>query len=196
MHGLNEFAKGHASRAIGRIAQNRIGIVTSYDPASGMAKVEYQPEGVLSNWLQRVSPMVGNGWGLHAPLPIGAMVLVAPIEGDGDAGVIIGTLFSDRATPPGAADGEVTLRSKTGAVIQLLAGGKAIFKDASGSELNFSGDGDAKLTATGTFAVQCATFNVQATAGVTITTPMTTISNELDVGTGPIKQAGTTVVVP
>jgi len=196
MHGLVELSKAHAARATGRLAQNRIGLVTSYDPATGMAKVEYQPDGVLSPWLQRTAPVVGNGWGLHAPLPIGAMVLVAPVEGDADAGVIIGTIYSAKALPPGAADGEVVLRSEAGAVIELLAGGKAIFKDAAGTSLIASGDGNATLTAPGTFFVHCESFNVQASVGVTIQAPITNVSNELDVGVGPIKQNGTTVIVP
>jgi phage baseplate assembly protein V len=161
-----------------------------------MVKVEYQPEGDLSPWLQRTSPMVGNGWGIHAPMPIGTQVLIAPVEGDHDAGVIIGSIYSNKALPPGAADGEVILQSETGAIIHLLAGGKALFQDAAGSSLLASNDGNATLTVPNTFFVKCESFNVQASVGVTIQAPLTNISEEVDIGTGPLKVNGETVIVP
>ena len=47
--------------------QPRFGVVSSVDPATGTARVQLQPEGVLTGWLPVLSPWVGAGWGIEPP---------------------------------------------------------------------------------------------------------------------------------
>ena len=78
----------------------------------------------------------------------------------------------------------------------MLAGGKAIFQDAVGSSLSCTNDGNATLHVPNTFFVTCESFNVQASIEITMQAPITSISNEVLVGTGPLKVNGVTVIVP
>ncbi len=48
------------------VGQPRFGIVTSVDPSSATARVQLQPEGVLTGWLPVLSAWVGAGWGWSA----------------------------------------------------------------------------------------------------------------------------------
>jgi len=178
------------------LGTNRKGIVENYNLNDHTAKVRIYPEGTLTGWLQVASTSVGAGWGLHIPLKTGEQVLVAPVEGDLDAGVIIGRLYSDKMQPPSGSGQDVVLRSSQGAVVTLSSDGHVKAIDAASSSFELTNDGNLTVRCTGTFFVHCESFNVQASGAVTLQTPFTNVSNELDVGTGPIKQNGITVIVP
>lgn len=115
--------KSHAAALDGMAGQARFGLVASVDPARGTARVRLQPEDVLTGWLPVLSPWVGNGWGLVAPLSAGDQVLVVAQEGDAEHGVIVGAAFSLQRPPPVAAPGELLLRHATGTSLRLANDG-------------------------------------------------------------------------
>lgn len=185
-----------AARQAGTLGQPRFGIVTSYNQNDGTAKVTIQPEGTQTGWLPVLSQSVGAGWGIHVPLKTGEQVLVLPHDGDADNGVIVGRCYSDKMLPPASAGSDIVVRSSNGAIITLSTNGHIKLVDAAGASYELTNDGNMTVSAPNTVFVHCQSFNVQASVGVTLQTPLTNISNELDVAIGPIKQNGVTVVVP
>jgi hypothetical protein len=116
---MNRLAAAQARNVTGQVSQfgaPRCGIVKSFNPQTYCAKVTFQPEDILSGWLPILSPWVGAGWGLVAPLPPGAQVMVLPDRNDAQQGVIVGLLYSEVDTPPStAAVGEFLLQHASGA---------------------------------------------------------------------------------
>lgn len=191
---IANWIKGQSEAAANRNGQPRLAIVTSYKP--GYAKVTLQPENTLTGWLPVASASVGAGWGLHVPLKGGEQVVVISQDGHAAHGVIVGRIFSDKMQPPDATGQDIVLRSSAGASITLSTNGHIKLVDPAGATYELTNDGNMTMTAPNTVFVHCQSFNVQASVNVTLQTPFTNVSNELDVGVGPIKQNGVTVVVP
>jgi phage baseplate assembly protein V len=128
-------------------AENRMGIVTSYDPGTASARVRLQPEDPadparsLTGWMPVASAWVGNGWGIDAPVSPGDQVEVQFLGGDIENGYICVRLFSDHARPTGAQSGEFFLTH------------------ASGSKLQFHNDGTVTLISAGTLSSQAPQWN-------------------------------------
>ncbi|MEF9481385.1 phage baseplate assembly protein V [Ralstonia sp. 1B3] len=128
-------------------AENRMGIVTSYDPGTASARVRLQPEDPadparsLTGWMPVATAWVGNGWGIDAPVSPGDQVEVQFVGGDIENGVICARLFSDLARPTGAQSGEFFLTH------------------ASGSRLQFHNDGTVTLISSGTLVSQAPQWN-------------------------------------
>jgi phage baseplate assembly protein V len=184
-----------AARQAGANGQPRIGTVTSYNPNDGTAKVLIQPEGTQTGWLPVLSQSVGAGWGIHVPLKTGEQVLVLPHEGDAENGIIVGRAFSNAMQPPGSAGSDIVLKSSGGAIINLLTNGNIMVSDASGSTITFSNNGSVTL-ACNNFTFNGQNFTVNASTNVTIETPVTDISTEVLIGTGPLKVNNIMVTVP
>lgn len=99
---LHDVARRTASMIASSVGQNRWGVInnvrqtdTGYE-----AKVTIQPEGMQTEWLPVLSPMVGSGWGIVAPPVPGMQAFVLPDSGDANHGVIAGLTFSTAAMPP------------------------------------------------------------------------------------------------
>jgi hypothetical protein len=65
----------------------------SYNPADYCAKVQIEPEGAVTGWLPVLSPWVGNGWGLFAPVTPGDQVDVQFVDGDFTQGYVVPALL-------------------------------------------------------------------------------------------------------
>jgi len=115
--------KANAAGLDGQGGVARFGLVSSFDPNAYAARVLIQPENVLTGWLPVVSPWVGAGWGLAAPLTPGAQVLVVAQEGDAEHGVVAGCSFSDAQRPPATPVGEIWITHQTGSRLRLLNDG-------------------------------------------------------------------------
>lgn len=115
--------KDRVGSVVNTIGVPRIGVVSSYNPNDGTARVLVQPEGTMSGWIPVASQSVGAGWGLHTPLQTGEQVIVLPIDGDSQNPVVVGRLWSNQMRPPVAAGGEMVLRHSSGSYIQLAASG-------------------------------------------------------------------------
>ena len=99
--------------------QPRFGLVSSVDPNQFTARVQLQPEGVLSGWLPILSAWVGNGWGMVALPSPGDQVVVLAQEGHAEQGVIIGAAYSSSMPAPVASNGEFWLVHQSGSFIKL-----------------------------------------------------------------------------
>jgi uncharacterized protein involved in type VI secretion and phage assembly len=107
----------------GRLAQPRMGTVTSTNAQTATAKVLLQPEGVLTGWLPVLTQWAGPGWGMTCPPSPGDQVLIIPQEGDPQHGLIVGRLYSNSVRPPEAEPGEITFRHQSGCSLRLLNSG-------------------------------------------------------------------------
>lgn len=108
--------------------QPRFGVVTSVDPLAGTARVQLQPDGVLTGWLPILSPWAGAGWGMSCPPSPGDQVLVLPQEGDAEHGAVVARVWSASAPAPATPAGELWLTHRTGSFIRLLNNGTVSIK--------------------------------------------------------------------
>jgi len=116
--------------------QPRFGSVTSVDPKAGTARVQLQPEGVLTGWLPVLSPWVGAGWGMSCPPSPGDQVLVLPQEGDAAHGMIVARSWSQAAAAPATPVGELWLTHASGSFVRLVNDGTVRVK----GDLHVDGD--------------------------------------------------------
>ena len=115
--------KARAGGLDGMAGVARFGLVTSFDPAAYAARVQIQPENVLSGWLPVLSSWVGGGWGLAAPLTPGDQVLVIAQEGDAEQGVVVGCVWSAVDKAVNTPSGELWMLHKSGSFVKLLNDG-------------------------------------------------------------------------
>ena len=116
--------------------QARFALVTSVDPVNATARVNLQPENVLTGWLPVLSPFVGAGWGIACPPSPGDQVLVIAQEGDAEHGIIVGRAFSQATPAPAAESGEFWLVHKSGSFLKLMNDGTVQIK----GDLHVDGD--------------------------------------------------------
>ena len=128
--------KAHSGAQDSAGGQPRFGVVTSVDAGAGTARVQLQPEGVLTGWLPVLSCWVGDGWGVSCPPSTGDQVLVLPQEGDAEHGVIAGRSWSRGAKAPATPVGELWLTHKSGSFLRLLNDGTVSVK----GDLHVDGD--------------------------------------------------------
>lgn len=115
--------KAHSGAQDLLAGQARFGTVTSVDPEHGTARVQLQPEGVLTGWLPVLSPWVGAGWGISCPPSPGDQVLVVPQEGDAEHGLIVARGWSRAMAAPATPVGELWLTHRSGSHVRLLNDG-------------------------------------------------------------------------
>lgn len=102
----------------------RQGVITAYDPVNYAVKVQLQPTGEETGWIQLSSPWVGDGWGLAAGPMIGAAVEVEFDSGLMGAGMAAGQFFNDEDRCPGPPSGEFWLIHKSGSMLKFLNTGE------------------------------------------------------------------------
>jgi phage baseplate assembly protein gpV len=149
-------------------ASVRIGIVSSYDHANYCAKVRLQPDDVETGWLPVVSPWVGNGWGMFAPVTPGDVVEVQFQEDHIEVGFVCQRFFNDQIRPLDVPSGEFWLVHKTGSFMKLMNDGKLLVNgqaeiDATAPTINITASGNITAQAGGNATVQAAgTATIQA----------------------------------
>ena len=128
---LLDAVKRHVESMIHSLGAPRLGTVSSYDPAAHSVKVTIEPEGILTGWLPVSTMAAADGMTMMAAPPVGSQVLVLPIEGDIEHGVVVGSLHFDGARPPKALDnpngssetalkpGEILLRHPAGVTLRV-----------------------------------------------------------------------------
>jgi phage baseplate assembly protein V len=119
MDRLINIAKSHASGLDSFAGVARYGLVSSFDPSCYAVRVSIQPENVLTGWLPILTAWVGSGWGMAAPVLPGTQVIVLPMEGNNEQGVVIGGLWSNVDTPIQVAPGEFQLLHSSGSCVYL-----------------------------------------------------------------------------
>lgn len=121
---LNNSLKHYAARLDMRMAQPRLGIVSSVRTDLMLAKVRLQPGDLVSGWLPILMHWIGNGWGLSAPPSPGDQVLVIPQEGYYEHGIIVGYCRSETSRAPQAPAGEYWLVHQSGSSFKIANDGK------------------------------------------------------------------------
>ena len=124
---LNQIKAG-AGALDGHVGGARFGLVSSFDSEAYSARVLIQPENVLTGWLPVLSPWVGAGWGLAAPLVPGAQVLVLAQEGNAEQGVVLGAIWSAVDQPVPAPAGELWLQHQSGSFLKFREDGTIILQ--------------------------------------------------------------------
>lgn len=112
-----------ALRALAHVTQAKTGIVTNYDPAHYAARVQLQPEGILTGYLPVTSAWVGNGWGLYAPPNIGDVVEVHFQQGSKEAAFIVNRFYSTKTVPLAVPSGEFWLVHQSGSSLKFTNDG-------------------------------------------------------------------------
>jgi phage baseplate assembly protein V len=112
-----------AMLAAGSTGKPRLGLVSSYNPATYAVKVKVQPDDIETGWLPIVTHMAGQGWGIYAGPANGDQAIVVFQEGDRETGVCLGFLPSDTDKPPSVPSGEVQVIHKSGAFLKFLSDG-------------------------------------------------------------------------
>lgn len=118
-----------------------VGSITSYDPNTMTAVVQLQPDGELTGWLQISQAWIGNKWGMFAPPNIGDLVNVVFINGDLNAGQIVGRFYNQVSQPLPVPSGEFWLVHKLLQSLKLTNDGKIAISDGHGATITMNGDG-------------------------------------------------------
>ena len=132
---------------------NKRGIITSYQPAPPLVKVQIMPpppDGSTppeTGWIPYKSwatGLEGTGWSVVAPPQVGQQVLLICEEADGGNFTAWGGYYSEvDPAPQGAQPGEIMFAHQTGAQLYLKADGTMTLL---ASTLNIAGPAGAKAT--------------------------------------------------
>jgi phage baseplate assembly protein gpV len=133
---LRNHMRQEAQRALADVSMPRAGIVTNYDPARYCARVELQPEGILTGYLPITSMWVGNGWGMYSPPSIGEVVDVHFHQGGKEAAYIVGRFYSAKTQPLPVQSGEFWLVHQTGSTLKLANDGSVTVSANTNMTLN------------------------------------------------------------
>lgn len=119
-----------AQQSAAGISGTRQGVITAYDPDSYAVKVQLQPTGEETGWIQLSSPWVGNGWGLAAGPMIGVAVEIDFDSGLMGAGMAAGQFYNDEDRCPGPPSGEFWLIHESGSMLKFLNTGEVQISSA------------------------------------------------------------------
>ena len=120
---LRNHMRQEAQRAVADVSMPRAGVVTNYDPTRYCARVQIQPEEILTGYLPITSMWVGNGWGMYSPPSIGEVVDVHFHQGGKEAAYIVGRFYSAQTKPVTVQSGEFWLVHQTGSTVKLASDG-------------------------------------------------------------------------
>src|ERR1022692_1633589 len=115
-----------AQRATADISLPRAGIVTHYDPTHHTARVQLQPEGILTGYLPIATPWAGNGWGFYAPPLLGQIVDVHFHQGGKEAGYIVRRFYSNITKPLPVPAGEFWVVHPSGTALKFTNDGNVL----------------------------------------------------------------------
>lgn len=158
------------ARALTQIHPHRIGVVSSYDPATHSVKLLRQPEGVETGFLPLNAHHIGNGWGVMVGPQIGDQFVIGHVLGDVDTPFIAGRLFSDQEKPPSVQSGEMLFQHQKGHKLFFdQNGGVTIYHAAKGGVMAFDASGNITHDAKGAnITVQSAGGNIALNGNVDI----------------------------
>jgi phage baseplate assembly protein gpV len=178
---FNNNIRAQAARQAQLIANSRMGIVTSYDPAKYACIVQIMPEGAypaegetgLSGWLPVQTIWSGPGWGVYCPPSVGDQVFVSHVEGDPGSGQIIGRVYDASHLPLAVQSGEFWLVHASGAFIKFTNDDNVSIN--SNGKLLVTVTSDCDITVEGETNVNCQNINLNGN---------TFVSQNTNVGSG------------
>src|SRR5580704_15970547 len=154
-----------AERVVARRAVGvRVGVISSYDPATHAVKLTMQPEGIQTGWVSIATDGIGNGFGIYSGPTLGDSVIVAYHEGDKKTPIVIGRLPTNEETPIPTQSGEIIAQSAFDSFIKLLKDGSVTLEDQGGGQIKFDGEGN--ITVTG---AQGQTIDISPQGGIVAT---------------------------
>lgn len=109
----------HAAHALKGFSGSRSGIITGYDPTSYSIKVQLQPTGEETGWIQLSTPWAGNGWGFAAGPVLGAAIEVNFDSGNISVGMAGGQFYTDEDRCPAPPSGELWVVHKSGSLLKF-----------------------------------------------------------------------------
>jgi len=165
----NEHKQRAASLAM-MLGQAKFGTIQSININPPFtARVTLQPGGTLTGWLPLWTPLAGPGWGIFAPPPVGAQVVVIPVDGSVSNGFILPGFFSFLSQAPQGSVGEIWLVHQTGSVLKLTNDGNITIQAQSGGTITLGSNVQVNghLLATGDVAAGSISLQNHLTSGVT-----------------------------
>lgn len=96
---FREIARSEAAAAVAGIGKARHGIVTETDPGSHSVKVQIQPKGNETGWIQDPGLSCGD-LRISSPCEQGSHVVVESVEGEPENYVIVARFFDNVVRPP------------------------------------------------------------------------------------------------
>lgn len=136
---LTDFIFACIERALSRRSPHRVGVVTSYDPATHSVKLIRQPEGVeLTGFSAIGTGMAANNYGFVLGPDVGDQFVLGHINGDIEIPFVAGRLFSDQDKPPVVQGGEALMKAKTQARVFMDQDGKITIDLSDGTSIVWS----------------------------------------------------------
>lgn len=152
-------------------AMTMIGVIAELDEAQ--ARVRVEADGLLTEWLPWVERRAGPGLRTWSAPEVGEQVLVVCIGGDPAQGVVVGSIYQDDHDAPASAKAVARAEFADGTVVEYDRAAHRLTVDVG----------------EGFVVVNCKTATVAATESVTLDTPKTYATGDLQV-TGKIDAGG------
>lgn len=117
---LHNYTKQHVSNGLSRIKTIKLGTISSFNPNTYAAKVQWQPfvdeNGQISETGEApiVVPNAGNLEGFLFPPRNGAQCVVGFVDGDMQQPVILGYMYSDEDRPILVTQGQLKIKLNNG----------------------------------------------------------------------------------
>lgn len=122
----------------------RFGKITEYDGAKGLARVQFEEDGVVSDWIP-ISVQQSKDTKFSAPLDVDEHVCCL-MDSTGDIGVVLGAIYSQDETPEGGSQDVYCVEFKNGDRIE--------YNRQSRQYRIKIGTSDFKITNSGGFAIK------------------------------------------
>lgn len=162
----------------------RYGIISEVDAAAGKARVHFDDDDIVSDWLPIIVPKAMED--SFSFMPDVNEHVACMMDENAEAGVVLGSIYSKNVKPNGGNADKWRVRFKDGTVIEYDRAGHKLFAEVKGQvELKAEGavkvDGQSTVDVKATGAVKVetsATATVKATA-VTLDAPNVTCTGAL-----------------
>lgn len=125
----------------------KIGLICDIDLNKGMARVNFQDDDIVSNWMP-IAVIKATGDKIYFPFDINEQVYCL-LDDSGETGVIAGALYNETNLPPTASKGDLVLSFDNGAA--------TIKYERNTKKISIQSQGDVEVTTTK---------NIKAEAGI------------------------------
>lgn len=156
----------------------KYGIITEIDAAKGLARVHFDEDGIVSDWLPITVPKAMEDSFSFFP-DINEHVACVMDE-HADNGVIIGSLYNSQTQPNGGNPNKWRVRFKDGTVIEYDRAAHKLYVDAQGQveikatgAVKVDGQSTVDVIAQGAVKIETASTVTLKATSVTIDSPMT-----------------------
>lgn len=164
----------------------RYGLISDIDPAKGLARVNFNDDQIVSDWLPILVPKAMEDSFSFFP-DINEHVACLMDE-HSENGVILGSMYNTETAPNGGNKDKFRMRFKDGSVIEYDRSGHKLFADIKGQvevkaqgAVKVDGQSTVDVIAVGNVKVETAAAATLKATAVTIDAPATTVTGTLTV---------------